>query len=939
MSLHQTALNMCQLALAGTKELSGEPLTREDIVASVDQIMSMKMFVGEVNRQSLVEELEEIFTVWSNDPTAIGNDDDHVPWLSLRRADIEWRFWNRYRLFMINRQKLAPAAVEAIEKVSDEVLGRLEAPDREGPWDRRGLVMGNVQSGKTATYTGLICKAADAGYKVIIVLAGLHNNLRSQTQVRLDEGFLGYKAAPPGQGGATFEKTGVSEFGTNARADSVTNRNDNGDFNTRVAKHFGIHPGGNPLLFVVKKHATVLKNLLGWIHGSADSADPETKRKFHRHIPLLVIDDEADQASVDTKTGAVDENGQPDEDHNPTRLNQLIRSLLFSFDKSAYVGFTATPFANIYIHEQASTRTLGDDLFPRSFIVNLPAPSNYAGAARVFGISGDEDAGLAEVTPLPIVRLVDDHADSDAADETEGWMPPKLVDKTTHVPLHWGQRRVPPSLQKALRCFLLSTAVRHLREPGPQFNSMLIHVVRFTKVQAIVKEEVENELTDLVGRLHNGDGERTPTIAEEFRQLWETDYVRTTDSFGDGHGLPEWQEVLESLPRVAATVAVRSINGSALDALDYEAHRETGLNIVAVGGDKLSRGLTLEGLTVSYFLRCSRMYDTLMQMGRWFGYKEKYLDVCRLFTTEELYTWFQHIAAATEELRLEFDHMASVGATPKEYGLKVRSHPLMVVTSAVKMRSGTTLSLSYSGDISETIIFHTGQTVEGNLRAANALLGALGEPEPTGGITGGYVWSGVDVSRVLEFLGQYETDREARRADTRLMSRYIRRQNEQGELIDWTVVLVSSGLATATDLSRFFGGRAVGSVKREYFGETITDRYTIRRLVSPSDEARDLSQPEMNLALERTVAEWSTSRRKNKPKEPPTTRSGKGIRSARPKERGLLLIYPLDGLIAKTANAHPVIGIAVSFPESDTAKAIEYTVNNVFAAAGDYDDL
>ena len=192
-------------------------------------------------------------------------------------------------------------------------------------------------------------------------------------------------------------------------------------------------------------------------------------------------------------------------------------------------------------------------------------------------------------------------------------------------------------------------------------------------------------------------------------------------------------QVAAALTKVAASVSVRSINGSALDALDYEQHRDTGLNIVAVGGDKLSRGLTLEGLTVSYFLRTSRMYDTLMQMGRWFGYKEKYLDVCRLFTTEDLYAWFQHIAAATEELRIEFDHMASVGATPKEYGLKVRSHPLMLVTSAVKMRSGTVLRLSYAGDISETIIFDTKRSYDRNLAAANQLLSAIGDPEADGG--------------------------------------------------------------------------------------------------------------------------------------------------------------------------------------------------------------
>jgi hypothetical protein len=935
----QIALNMCQLALAGTKVRSGLPLTREDIAASADQVLAMPMFTGVVDREQLIAELEQIFTVWSNDPTTLGSDEDHVPWLTQKRADIEWRFWNRYRLYMIQRQKLAPAAVETIEKVSDEVLGRIEDPNREGAWDRRGLVMGNVQSGKTATYTGLICKAADAGYKVIIVLAGLHNNLRSQTQVRLDEGFLGYKAAPPSSGGATFEPTGVSEFGTNAKADSVTNRNDNGDFNKTVAKSFGIHPGGNPLLFVVKKNATVLKHLLGWIHHSADSKNVETGRKFHRHIPLLVIDDEADQASVDTKSGAFDENGQPDPEHDPTRINRLVRSLLFSFEKSAYVGFTATPFANIYIHEQARTNELGEDLFPRSFIVNLPAPSNYAGAARIFGIVEDDDAGLSEVRPLPVVRLVEDHATSDGTRETEGWMPPRLLAKTGHVPLYGQRRQVPPSLRKALMSFMLSTTVRSIRETGTLFNSMLIHVVRFTNVQEIVREEVERELKDFVSRLQYGDGDRKPALLDEFQKLWETDYVVTTAAFGSERELPPWKEVAARLPRTAATVVVRSINGSALDALDYEQHRETGLNVVAVGGDKLSRGLTLEGLTVSYFLRSSRMYDTLMQMGRWFGYKEKYLDVCRLYTTAELHQWFKHIAAATEELRLEFDYMVNVGGTPRDYGLKVRSHPLMMVTSAVKMRSGTELSLSYAGDISETITFDIGQVHLQNLNSVNALLRALGEPEADGGRTKGYLWREVDTDRILQFLDGYLTHPEARRADTRLLSRYIRRQSDRNELRSWTVLLVSSGLSGAADLAVHFDGRDVGSIERESQKPTRPLRYTIRRLVSPTDEARDLSADEYQRALDFTVADWRASTRKNKSATTPKVPSGRGIRHARPKQRGSLMLYPLDGTTAGTAGAVPVVGMAISFPASDTARAIEYTVNNVFTTAGDYDDL
>lgn len=939
MSPHQIALNMCRLALADKKERSGRPLKREEIAASAEQVVAMPMFSGVVNCGALIAELEQIFTVWSNDPTTLGSDDDHVPWLSHKRAEIDWRFWGRYRLYMIQRQNLAPAAVEVIERVSDEVLGRIEDPNREGAWDRRGLVMGNVQSGKTATYTGLICKAADAGYKVIVVLAGLHNNLRSQTQVRLDDGFLGYKAAPPSSGGATFEPTGVSEFGTNAKADSVTNRNENGDFNKTVAKSFGIHPGGNPLLFVVKKNATVLKHLLGWIHHSADAKDVETGRKFHRQVPLLVIDDEADQASVDTKSGAVDENGQPDPEHDPTTINRLVRSLLFSFEKSAYVGFTATPFANIYIHEQSRTNELGEDLFPRSFIVNLPAPSNYSGAARIFGIVEDEDAGLSEVRPLPVVRLIEDHAASDAPRETEGWMPPRLLAKTGHVPLYGNRRQVPPSLRKALMSFLLSTAVRSIRETGTLFNSMLIHVVRFTNVQEIVREEVERELKDFVSRLQYGDGDRRPALVDEFKGLWDTDYAVTTDAFGSEHELPPWKEVAVRLPRTAASVLVRSINGSALDALDYEQHRGTGLNVVAIGGDKLSRGLTLEGLTVSYFLRSSRMYDTLMQMGRWFGYKEKYLDVCRLYTTVELHKWFKHIAAATEELRLEFDYMVNVGATPRDYGLKVRSHPLMMVTSAVKMRSGTQLSLSYAGDISETITFDTGQASLRNLNSLNALLRALGEPEAGGGRKKGYRWGDVDVDRILQFLDSYLTHPEARRADTRLLSQYIRRQNEQDELRSWTVLLVSSGLPGAADLAPYFDGRDVGSIERESQQPIRPLRYTIRRLVSPTDEARDLSVDEYQRALDFTVADWQASTRQNKSKTAPVAPSGRGIRHVRSKERGLLMLYPLDGTTAGTAGAVPVVGMAISFPASDTARAIEYTVNNVFTTAGDYDDL
>lgn len=943
--LFPLALAQCRLALANITDKTRAPLTREQIEEEVDEILGMRRFRDAVDRDSLIRELEEVFTIWSDAPASLSSDENHEPWLKQKSVDINWNFWDRYKLYLLMKQQLSPSAMTNIEKVTDDVLSRLEDPARNGPWDRRGLVMGDVQSGKTGTYIGLICKAADAGYKVIVVLAGMHNNLRSQTQIRLDEGFLGYKAVPPTADGSAFEATGVAEFGQGlgCRADSVTNRNNNGDFNRAIAGHFSIHPGGNPLLFVVKKNVSVLENLLRYIRSKADNTDPETKRQYHQNTPLLIIDDEADQASVDTKQLTFDENGVPDPEHDPTKINQLIRKLLHAFNKAAYVGFTATPFANIFIHEKARTKELGEDLFPKSFIINLPAPSNYMGAARVFGIREGSDAGLKPIAALPIIRHVSDYAASLEPDETEGWMPPRLVHKTAHVPRWNNQKVVPPSLETAIRAYLLAATIRTVREPQPLFNSMLVHVVRFTNVQNLVKEQVEKVVRDITSRLQFGDGDRSPTILEELRQLWETDFVPTTAAIGTPYVMPEWDEIAKQLPRIAASVEIKAINGSAADALEYENHKATGLNVIAVGADKLSRGLTLDGLVVSYFLRASRMYDTLMQMGRWFGYREKYLDVCRLYLTEELDDWFQVIASATEELRLEFEYMVSVGATPRQYGLKVMSHPALMVTSAAKMRTGTEMRLSFSGDISETILFDKGaDVVSKNYEAVRSLIQQLSAASgPRGDFKGGYFWEKVNADLILDFLDDYLSHPDARRVNTKLLSRYIRKQLERDELIKWGVKLVSSSDAEPEAIYEDLGlGIRIGAVTRTpYPAVQHKDRYSIRRLVNPADEAEDLEADELKEALAESRTLWQQSTRKDKPAEQPDKPSGKGIRVARPKTRGLLLIYLLDPKQAELSRKEPISAISISFPESDTAVPISYVVTNLFAQTGDYDSF
>ncbi|MGE3293545.1 MAG: Z1 domain-containing protein, partial [Geminicoccaceae bacterium] len=785
---------------------------------------------------------------------------------------------------------------------------------------------------KTSHYSGLICKAADAGYKIIIVLAGLHNNLRSQTQMRLDEAFLGFKTTVLDD--ETLELIGVGEIDADPaiRPNFATTRIEKGDFSTKVARNLGITPEQRPWLFVVKKNKTVLTCLLGWIRNHvANTQDLETRRRIVTNLPLLVIDDEADHASVDTKEMSFDENGRPDEEHAPTAINGLIRRILHSFSRSAFVGYTATPFANIFIHEQATTREEGPDLFPAAFIINLAAPSNYVGPAKVFGTRTETGRG----NGLPLVRRVADF---------EGWMPAKH--KNGHFPLHEGQDDLPPSLNEAIDAFILACALRRLRGQEADHCSMLVHVTRYTSVQKVVHAQVTERIRHLRQRLHRRTGGHEEILAS-LRSLWEHDFVPTTatmrtempDEIGRITGA-DWVEIEPLLADTVADVQVRMINGTAKDALDYAENQETGLKVIAIGGDKLARGLTLEGLTVSYFLRASKMYDTLMQMGRWFGYRPGYLDLGRLYTTGELVEWFEHIADAAEELREEFDFMAASGATPREYGLKVQSHPILMVTSSIKMRAARDLELSFSGGLSETVNFYCETAIlQRNLDAARRMISLIGTPEanPSRQRNGsvhewkGYVWNSVSADDVLGFLESYRGHPEARKANSALLADFIRSLVPGGELTSWTVALIGGGEG---EYVPFEDGISVQALRRAAHGQH-PDRYSIRRLMSPRDEAIDLDEAAWRAALAETRNAFHADPGRNGGREEPDAPNGPAIRKVRPRKRGVLFLYAIDPALAGSdaglpADAPPVIGFAVSFPASDTAVRVRYRVNNIY---------
>ena len=850
-----------------------------------------------VDIDALTRVLEANLNVVVDDGSILTGDESmHVPWLPQRRASIEWGFTRRYRRFLMEGKGWALAAIRGSDDLTDRLLELLEDPERTGPWDRRGMVVGEVQSGKTSNYIEVICKAADAGYKFIVILTGTTNSLRAQTQLRFDEGFLGWDTRLNLALKASNKRVGVGTLRGEPlrRAIPSTNATETGDFNLRIANQFNVRLGGDPVIMVVKKNGSVLRNLTNWaksLHSpGADESIPD--------IPILVIDDEADFASVNTRPASTGDA------EDPTVINGRIRGLLNAFEKRVYVGYTATPFANIFIHPDHEASGYGQDLFPRDFLINLPVPSNHVGPTRVFGLPEDPDDDTVTSTPLPVVRPVSDHEEHIPSVHRSGW----VVD------------RLPHSLMTSIRAFILVCAARAARGHQGQHNSMLIHVTRFVNVQDRVAELVRLELRDLQDRIRYGDGASPSPIMNELRLMWHQDFAPTTCDVRELH--PElaagcddlsWEEVQSHLIDQSQRIQVKVINGAAMDALDYWDHPE-GLSAIAIGGDKLSRGLTLEGLSVSYYLRASRMYDTLLQMGRWFGYRPGYVDLCRLYTTDDLREFYSHITMATQELRQEFDLMAARGMTPREFGLRVRSHPAgLTITAANKMRNGTRMTVSYSGAISETITFDKSNTVNrGNHNRIDRFIRSLREPHDKTS-SNNRVWRRVPGEAVADLLGAMDVHQSSRKVRADSMARYISTQNAVGGLVNWTVALISN---VTVDDPVEVGGQMVNPLTRTQHPEDSGDLasvYRIRRLLSPTDEMIDLSDGQREQVRNKQIES-------NKSISPI-------IRETRDASNGLLLLYPLR---ERDNGNLPIIGFAASFPHAGNDTPVDYVVNTVY---------
>jgi hypothetical protein len=877
-----------------------------------------------VDREQLRKRLESVMNVFQPEAVELVDPEDHVPWLDTRRSTIEWTFNERYMRFLREVQHRPPNVLGTLDRVVSRILSNLEDPRRPGLWDRRGLVAGQVQSGKTANYVSLICRAADAGYGLIVILAGMDNDLRSQTQLRVDEGFLGFdtqkRQRTEEEGDFTHAALGVGRLhlAANPPVASLTTSAQNGDFLKSRASGVPINAGSMPVIAVLKKHVSILNSLREWVLDWAGSGEPRIVRQF----PILVIDDEADNASISTANPFIGTAYSPN-DVDPTKVNGAIRRLLLAFERRAYVGYTATPNACVFIPPEADHPTFGRDLFPRHFIETLLPPSNYFGPTKLFGLDPGDDS------ERPLVREICDYTT---------WLPDRHPNGT-HLGL------ISESLRQAIRSFVLARAGRIARGERTSHNSMLVHVSRFQSVQDEVRKQIQEELDDLRGRINFGDHGGSDVLAE-LEDLWETDFLPTSHDYPD---LDErlqlrWADVRPHLQEAVDPIETKLVNGLAKDALDYFDRRDTGLNVIAVGGNKLSRGLTLEGLTVSYYLRSANAHDTLFQMGRWFGYRDAYEDLCRLYVTDPLLNAFCGITEANEELYEDFREMADRGRTPSDYGVKIRDSVAgMLVTASNKMRTAQKVRIGFSGAGSETVAFRAETTrAEWNLGIAERFFAGLGAPN--GQLdNGNWIWRAVEGGLVADaFFKRYESPQVAWRVQGDAISTYIEDRVAAGELIDWTIVLANSTAPNARQES--IGGHEVGLVHRATYpkvGNKLPEgRWSIKQVKSPPDEYSDLTKDEVAAALQKTRDDWAANPGKRKAE--PTTPSALDIRRVRDRTKGMLVVYPLEPPVlplgvksAVELTTRPIIGFLVSFPESPGAPTVDYQANRIFSIYSD----
>ncbi|WP_162642195.1 Z1 domain-containing protein [Streptosporangium sp. 'caverna'] len=746
----------------------------------------------------------------------------------------------RWPAFRDSLTQLPADVVEKLDQSTSKIVANTHSPDTPR-YLTKGLVVGYVQSGKTTSFTGVAAKAADTGYKLVIVLSGIHNGLRRQTQERLQAQLV-----ETAGDGAWFPLTDATK-----------------DFHKPSAT-FAAHQGGDrTILIVAKKQKDVLARLLNWLTKAA-------KDGALANAPALIIDDEADQASVAT-----------------AKINPQIRSLLKLFPRCAYIGYTATPFANVLIDP-----SIPDELYPETFILNLPEPDGYFGAEKIFGRDAIEGEYTGpQLDGYDMVRIVPDNTVAQIRPVGRG-------SENGFVPT------ITEELAESLRYFILATAAR--RHRGDESHStMLVHTGMKTVIHDAYREPLRNFFNNLAAAVKRQD----PDTLTKLKTLWEKETKRVPASRFDGLTPVRFDELVNHLSEVFGDVKVIVDNFRSRDRLDYSGARP--VVAVAVGGNTLSRGLTLEGLVVSFFVRSANTYDTLLQMGRWFGYRNGYEDLPRIWMTKGLKADFRHLATVEAEIRLDIARYEEQNLSPREVGVRIRTHPVLNITA--KMGAARISYASYGGRRVQTRYFRENDDtwLGANRVAATALVTeaiADGVKVDNRG-DGTMILRDVDVSHVLTFLQTYRVHEGSPDLDPRLVTAYIGKESRRAHpsLLTWNVALMGTPVSDVDHVVDFGGGIRLGTINRSLIKDTGGDEADIKTLMSKEHRVIDM---DISASEARGKSEGALVDLRNASIEHATT--------------GLLLLYPIardsqpdpaniDSRVPFNATDH-VIGMALVFP-------------------------
>lgn len=776
-------------------QITHKTLSRDQCVLIID---SVKRIV-EAERFAADQEIE--------DTASIKNPEAHVEWYQdfYENNPEQHHRWNLLKEFLRvkfaekNSLKHAECALRSLDEATKDILSLMENPNGIGAFQSKGLVVGYVQSGKTANFSAVITKAVDAGYKLIIVLTGIHEALRKQTQDRLDQELTGepslletHRVKP--------QQKGLDEWSR------LTNHLK--DFDSRHHAHFSqVMQRRGPVLAVIKKNCNVLKNIFLWAQ--------EAPEMLRNRLPVLVIDDEADLASIDTE---FDKKAKTD-NNSPSKTNKLIREVLALFDRHSYIGYTATPFAIVNIKASTNQKELKRDLYPRNFIIKLPPPAdylNYMGASHIFR-KGLEKHYLRYVSPEEVTKLVGKGRIGALSRPTGPT--PKLIE--------------------AIHCFILAAAARRSRGDTTEPTSMLIHTSQRQVSHTKMKDVVDAIIKSIKTRIQ--DSREGIILHSMLKMLWEQDFIPATNAISKNHKSVPYSHIKPLISDLLEKIQTLELNEASDDRLTYT--KGLGQNIIAIGGNQLSRGLTIQGLLVSFYCRRSTQYDTLLQMGRWFGYRPNYEDLVRIYTTKELAEWFRHLSTVEEDLRKQIDEYSSKTLTPMDFAPRILAHYRMRITSIKKMGVGAKIG-GFAQSVQSTYWLPLDKpgALENNLKWGKSFIENVNRTErfQVRSGFGGYLAKDVSGTMVLAFLKKYrfalpaETDGSG--LDSQCLIEYIERLTKHGELQKWNIGLAVGATNRNTSKSSYmsFGDLKIVKVTRNQRKEEGRIGYRVGSMTNPA---------------------------------------------------------------------------------------------------------